>query len=144
MNALKKLAFFILVGFFISIPAYADMFFGEKDFIYKIQDIGIKNKDAEPLYLGHRVTIKFFIAGIYLEDNGYVLSSKTNNEKKYLQLDDKLIHNLQAEGVLQTPVPKYKVSGMDYLLGYSLWVIIFVFGTYELIKILFSKVRRKI
>jgi hypothetical protein len=78
--------------------------------------------------LGYLTSTYFLLAGCYVEDKGYVLTKK-GDRKTYQPLDDKLKAELQAAGILPNPLPAYKLGIFDYLLGYSLWIILaFVVG----------------
>ena len=106
--------------------------FGEDDTLHEIAPT------KDPQYkLGYRTSIYFVIAGCYVKDMGYVLID-TSKSKTYVQLDEKLIAELQADGTLPNPLPPYKLSLWDYLLGYSLWIIIAVVVGISVLKKLFA------
>lgn len=50
--------------------------FGKRESIGKIQDVDLRDKDGQPLVLAHKITVRNFVAGISLHDDGYVLQRK--------------------------------------------------------------------
>jgi hypothetical protein len=79
----------------------------------------------DPNYtLCHKVRMYFFFAGVYVADDGYVLKKTLEFDGKYYPLDDAKIRELQKEGILPVPLPPYSLSFLDYLFGYSLWIIL--------------------
>lgn len=83
--------------------------------------------------LGHKVTLHFFLAGLYLSDDGYVLLPGGTTDK-YLSLSDELRRELQGDGLLPDPLPPYQISWFDYLFGYSLWIVLAVVAVWELVE----------
>ena len=94
------------------------LMFGTDEQIRKIQP----TKDLK-YTLCHKVRTYFFIAGCYVKDDGYVLQ-KAGDSEKYMSLTPALIELLQQEGELPTPLPGYSLSFVDYLFGYSNWIIL--------------------
>jgi hypothetical protein len=114
----------ILLGLSAS-PVRADMLFGPDESIHRITEIEIDEKDY---YLAFKTTIYFFVAGVYLSDDGYVLQEKhmVENGKSdwFIPLDPDEIRDLQAGGYLPDPLPRYAVPFWEYLFGYSLWLVV--------------------
>ena len=129
----------IFWGLFSARIASADMMFGDDDRFTKIQDIEYRIDENEPLYLGYRTTITFFIAGIYLTDHGYILAPRNNTDNSYYPLDDETIQELQSQGDLPKPLPPYKIELLNYMFGYSLWIIIFCVFVYTGLERLWGK-----
>ena len=50
--------------------------FGADETIHFLQDVSLKGAKEEALYLGYRTKIQFFVAGLYVTDEGYVLGVK--------------------------------------------------------------------
>lgn len=98
--------------------AFGKVWFGAKEEIDKIQDI----KGTE-YQLGHKYTLYFFIAGVYLSDDGYVLQPK-NAYGTYYPDSEEDIKIFQRAGLLPSPLPKYSIPIWQYLFGYSLWIIL--------------------
>jgi hypothetical protein len=115
------------------------MQFGEQDSFRKIQDVEFQDPKGRDLYLGYRITTKFFIAGVNLTDQGYVLAVKGSEEQEYYALSAEQIKALQAEGGLPKPLPKYVISTLDYAIGYSLWIIVAFMAVFFGIKRFFKK-----
>jgi hypothetical protein len=95
-----------------------EVMFGTEETIHIIQPT------KDPRYnLCYKTSIYFFIAGCYLADDGYVLG-KAGKPKSYIPLTEAHIRELQQEGSLPTPMPKYSISFFDYLFGYSNWILV--------------------
>ena len=103
--------------------AHASMMFGGDDNIHVIQELDLIGPENKPMQLAHRVTLHFFVAGIYTSDEGYVLIQKGNSEI-YYSLTPDLLKTYQDEGTLPNPLPAYAIPIWDYLFGYSLWIIV--------------------
>ncbi len=138
---MKTLSILLLsLGLFISGNAFAGkMMFGDNDTLHKIQDVEVTSPKGEELYLAYRTTIKFFVLGINITEQGYVLAIKDSEGQSYYPLDGTRIKELQNSGDLPNPLPKYELTKFDYAFGYSLWILIFVSGGFSLIKRQFKK-----
>ncbi len=93
--------------------------YGDDDKISFIQDLDFPGPREKKLYLGNRITTKFFGAGVFLTDHGYVLGVRSlipQDSEFYYQLDDQKVQALQAEGFLPNPMPEYKIGIVDYLI----------------------------
>ena len=113
--------------------AFAGGLFGAREKIEKIQDL-----EGTEYILSHKYTSHFFFAGIYLSDDGYVLQKKpdvTPNRPfdgmqrvqdltTYYPLSAEKIQEMQQSGVLPSPMPKYSIPILEYVFGYSLWLVL--------------------
>ncbi|HDY7489123.1 hypothetical protein [Vibrio sp. 1180_3] len=115
------------------------MMFGDDDMLHKLQDVSFKGPNGEDLYLAYRTTTKFFILGVNITEQGYVLALKNSEEKSYYPLSDVQIQGLQSVGDLPRILPKYELTIFDYAFGYSLWIFILLSVLYSLIKRQFRK-----
>jgi uncharacterized protein len=107
--------------------------FGEEDNFNKIQDLTIPSEidraDLPPEWLkgieldSHTVT-HWVGAGLWLEDVGYAIRVPGSDD--YWELNAELTKGLQDLKVLPDPLPKYEIPVMDYVFGYSLWIVIAV------------------
>lgn len=78
----------------------------------------------DPKYsLCHKYSIFFLVAGVYLQDDGYVLA-EGDDAFKYVPLDNAKIKEFQEKGLLPDPLPGYTIPVSQYLIGYSLWILI--------------------
>ncbi|MBL0214954.1 MAG: hypothetical protein IPQ07_13845 [Myxococcales bacterium] len=109
------------------------MMFGSQDDLNCIVDISLQGASSEQLCLGFRVSMTFFIGGVWTSDEGYVL--KVKNEKSYYPMPsgDEL-KEYQANGMIPSPLPSYSVPLWDYAFGFSLWIILGVMGAFAGIK----------
>lgn len=103
--------------------------FGESESIEKIQDLDIpaSETDGDSVFLAHLVSKHFFLAGIYVEDEGYVLGYE-GDDSVYKPLDSSQITMLQAAGYLPDPMPEYHIRPIDYIIGYSLWIVLAIYA----------------
>lgn len=115
------------------------MMFGEQDSFRKFQDVEFKDPNGKELYLAHRITTKFFIAGVYIKEQGYVLPLKNSEEDIYYPLTAAQIIEMQADGSLPKQLPKYEFTLWEYAFGYSLWLLIGIMAIYYVIKRIFKK-----
>lgn len=141
MKIKQILLFLIVTGIFflLSSTAKAEVVFlpfGTQERIKCIQPINkekpvsstdlssIVNEMYGPKYnLCYKYSIRFFIAGLYLHDDSYVLAER-DDDYKYIPLDKAKITELQKKGILPDPLPEYSIPLSQYLVGYSLWLII--------------------
>lgn len=101
-------------------PIKEDQPTGEKPAIWIVRDIN------RPKYsLCHKYSTVFFFAGVYLHDDGYVLA-EGDDAYKSVPLDSAKITEFQEKGVLPTPLPAYSIPLSQYLIGYSLWLLLVV------------------
>jgi hypothetical protein len=100
--------------------ARADMLFGPDESIHRITEVEI---DGETYYLAFKTTMYFFVAGVYVSDDGYVLQEK-GKTNWFIPLSQDEIRDLQAAGHLPDPLPRYTVPIWEYLFGYSLWIVV--------------------
>lgn len=96
--------------------------FGTVEEFTCIADVTIRGKDGDALCLAYKTSIEYFVAGVYVKNEGYVLGVK--GKKAYYELDAAEIGAYQAEGELPTPLPAYSLPLGTYAAGYSLWLII--------------------
>ena len=96
--------------------------FGKQESIHEIQGI-----EGTRYTLCYKTTTTFFILGVSVSDDGYVVQSLENLlRKEYIPANSGLIEKFQREGLLPTPLPPYSISLEDYLIGHSLWIALIV------------------
>ena len=143
MKLKQILHFLILIGLFflLSSTAKAEIVFlpfGTQERIKCVQPINFKKEEKTPIWttinlndpnklssynLCYKYSMRFFIAGLYLHDDGYVLAEQ-DDAYRYIPLDNAKITELQEKGILPKPLPEYSIPLSQYLAGYSLWLII--------------------
>ena len=124
---MKNSLYMLLTAFIIisySSLAEANIFFGKQSDIKNISNIELRGKDSESLYLGRLVTTYFFLLGVYVEDEGYVLGSVKDKNLYYSFPEEKVLANMQKARLLPNPLPEYKITMLEYLIGYSLYIFI--------------------
>lgn len=126
---------FLLVCF-TSVDSAQAMLFGRSEKIHKIQPID------DEYSLSHKLTIYYFVAGVYLKDDGYVAQERGISDT-YIPLTPAMIGELQTEGLLPKPLPEYSIPLIDYAAGFSLWLIIAAIGLFVFISSLFERISGK-
>jgi hypothetical protein len=118
------------------------LMFGVDESITCIQPVTLKGANDEQLCLAFKTSKIFFGAGVYLRDDGYVLKP-VNEYKSYYHMPgaDK-VARFQQEGLLPSPLPLYKIPVLDYLFGYSLWIVIALAIVFSVLKGRATKRRR--
>ena len=119
-----SIAGLMLVGILAFSNQVHSMGFGGQETIHKIVDVKLKGANSEKLFLGYKTYILFFIAGIYVKDEGYVLGISGSNSKYYPFPSGEELKNFQASGMLPTELPEYSIPFIEYVFGYSLWIIL--------------------
>jgi hypothetical protein len=87
------------------LPAKAKLMFGNDETIHFIQDVTATGAQGEKLYLVYKITKTFLFAGIWLQDDGYVLGVKGEGRRYYTMPKDDELKRLQAGGFLPNPLP---------------------------------------
>ena len=116
---------------------FAGFMFGAKEEVDKIQDI-----EGTNYKLSHKYTLYFFIAGVYLSDDGYILQDKTAFDTYYPHSDE-AIRDFQTKGLLPSSLPKYSIPLIEYLFGYSLWIVIALSAAWPSLKHLLRRLTGK-
>ncbi|MBU0500601.1 MAG: hypothetical protein KJ675_07200 [Gammaproteobacteria bacterium] len=109
-----------------STPVYAKgipLFFGEQEEIHKIADVNLKGGEGEDLFIGYRTRELYLLAGVYVTDEGYILGVTSDESKYYPFPSGDELKAFQESGMLPEKLPEYSLSTLDYIFGYSLWLI---------------------
>lgn len=101
--------------------------FGKSERIVDISDVDIKGPNGEELYLAYKTTKVFFIMGVYMSNDGYVLGIK-KSFNSYYPLSEAKIKELQKSGALPAVLPSYKIPFSEWLWGFSLWILGVIIG----------------
>jgi hypothetical protein len=125
MEMFVRLAAAVLAAVFMlaSQAASAAALFGTEEKIHYIQDVDITSQDNQPLFLGYKTSTTYLLAGVSITDDGYVFGLRSDHTK-FIATSPEEIAKFQASGLLPTPLPPYQISMIDYLLGYSLWIVL--------------------
>jgi len=102
--------------------------FGKSERIINISDVDIKGPNGEELYLAYKTTSVFFIMGVYMSNDGYVLGVK-KSFNTYYPLSEEKIKELQKSGALPVILPTYKIPLTEWLWGFSFWMLLIVVAT---------------
>lgn len=116
--------------------------FGTDEELTCIADVPLKGASGDALCLAYKTSTHYFLAGVYVSDDGYVLKSKVRSDA-YVPLDARKIQTHQAAGELPTPLPGYSISFGTYFVGYSLWLALGLMLVVEVVRRLAAK-RRKV
>lgn len=130
-----------IAGLLLSMPLYfawshtaeARVRFGEDHTIHFIQNVDIKGPHDEVLYLGYKITTFYLFAGVYVRDDGYILGIKGHEGSGHFNLTADQIEDYQHRGLLPNPMPHYSISIYEYIMGYLLWIVLFIIGMWALL-----------
>ena len=122
---------FILVTFILMVlssrDAHATLYFGTWDKVQHLQDLNEKGPKGEALSLGYVTTTHAFLLPYRLSGD-YVLVVKGGAKdlrggpmNVFHRLPQEKITQMQRAGALPTPLPAYRHTIFDYLMGYVLW-----------------------
>jgi hypothetical protein len=104
--------------------AHADAaLFGEQDSIRFVADTTIQTPGGR-LYLGHRVTTHAFLLPFAVEDRGLVFGVSGDPGRFVPIPPAEELAGLQAAGLLPRDLPRPQLGWTDYLVGYSLELVI--------------------
>lgn len=154
----------VFVALFASNKTYGDVYFGKGERIKCIEPLKraipntvdngeifrpvILDSTGKPFnpstMLCYKYSIQYFILGVAIHDDGYVLA-KGDDSYEYFPLDETKLRDLQADGTLPNPLPGYSLTWMQYAAGYSLWLLIAIVVLALLgwagLKMMFGKLR---
>ena len=122
----KRSIGFVLALFLMAFAGEARAWtpFGTVEHVNPIQDVGLTTPDGDPLYLGYKTSTVYFIGGVYVHNDGYVLGLKSVS-KRYVDMPPPdLLASFQKQGKLPDPLPPYHLGVVEYLKGYSLWIVV--------------------
>jgi hypothetical protein len=121
---------FILAGFILMAVSAQDahaLKFGTQDSVQHLQDLTAKGPNGEALQLGYVTTTHFFMLAYGLSGD-YVLivrgAAKDLSGRArdiFHRLPKEKIEQMQRAGALPNPLPPYRHTIFDYLMGYVLW-----------------------
>lgn len=114
---------------------------GDQESVRKLQHIDLKGPRGESLYLGHKITKSFFLLGVSIKDDGYVIGVEGQSDIYYPMIKGEKLDQLKTLKLLPEPFPSYKLGIMDYLTGYSFWIALIIVGFYYGGKLLLRKTR---
>jgi hypothetical protein len=96
------------------------LMFGTQERVNHLQDINMKGPKGEALYLGFLTSMHAFMLPYSVSDGGYVLGIK-GVSGEYYQLPQEKIEPMQRAGVLPNPLPVYRRTAFDKVVGHILW-----------------------
>lgn len=118
------------------------LMFGKDETLTCIQPVTLKGADGEPLCLAFKTSKYFVGAGVYLKDDGYALKVTSKKDTFYPMPDAAELKAFQAQGLVPDPLPPYSVPFIEYLFGYSLWIIVAGVIVFERLKSAQTKKRK--
>jgi len=120
------LAMFVLMAL-SGQAAHATLRFGTSDKVQHLQDLKEKGPKGEALSLGYVTTTHSFMLP-YKMTGDYVLVVKASARDIgggardiFHRLPQEKIEQMQRAGALPNPLPPYRHTIVDYLMGYVLW-----------------------
>ncbi len=98
--------------------------FGTVEHISRLEDVALRTPAGDALYIGHKTSTAYFLLGVFVNDDGYVLGLRSE-PKHYVDMPPPaMLAEFQKEGTLPDPLPPYHLGLSDYLWGYSLWLVV--------------------
>jgi len=128
--------FTIILMLFASMSAVAQagsLRFGKDTQIIKLQDIRMKGPKGEELYLGYLLETDYFVLGTGVQDKGYVIGIKGQDDGFYRIPDAQKVQIAKNTGLLPREFPAYTITPLQYAIGYSLWLSIAILCLWMLI-----------
>ena len=110
------------------VAAFALVQFGTQETTHILQDVRLKGAQGEQLYLGYMTRTQSFLLPMYVSDAGYVLGIKGDRERYFKMPAGAELARLQQAGALPKPLPPYRLTVGDYVMGYLLWIVLALFG----------------
>jgi hypothetical protein len=86
--------------------------------------------EGTPLSLCYKAMTYFFLGGLYTTDE-YVLCENAASKRYWNLPSPEKLAALQERGLLPKPLPPYKRDFIDYVFGYSLWVLLAVLALWH-------------
>jgi hypothetical protein len=118
--------FACVVALMVFPPASASALtlFGTAEDIHPIQDVDLAGPDGQTLFLGYKTSTTYFIGGVSVRDDGYVLGLRSDHSRFLDMPPTEAVTGFQTQGLLPSPLPSYSLGLLDYLRGYSLWIVV--------------------
>ncbi len=116
-----------LLAVLILLPAPAEaakLHFGPDEKLHVIAETKILN-NGKPVSLCYKAYTFFLIGGVYTTDEYVLCEGGASTTYWPMPQGDKLA-GLQQQGLLPSPLPAYERPAFDYVMGYSLWLLIVV------------------
>ncbi len=110
-------------------PASAATFnVGPETVVRHLVDVRLQNGSGEPLYLGYAITYHWFGLPYAVSRGSYVLHVK--DKPVQYELEEARLVEWQAQGHVPSPLPVYRMSMADYILGNLLWIVAGLLGVW--------------
>jgi len=113
--------------------------FGTQDSFDCVVPKTFQGPNHDQVCLASKVSLHFVGAGVYLSDEGYVL--KVSGKEEFYSLTPANLKDLQSAQLIPDPLPPYHIAWYQYVIGYSLWIIIGIVVLISLLQRFFGKLR---
>lgn len=112
----------ILSGLLVS-PASARRYrHGPDEALHVIVKTGVVSSDGAALFVCYKTYTYYLLAGLYTNDELVLCEGET---KRYWALPPAAeLASMQKAGLLPDPLPTYRRPVLDYVIGYSFWLIL--------------------
>ncbi len=132
MKRVSILFSFMIISLFANTSLYAGIpiIHGHFQDIHKIVDVKLKGSNGDKLFLGYMTESYYIEAGVYIKDEGYILGVEGKEGSFYPMPTGNDLKSFQKNGFLPNPLPQYNIPIKDYIIGYSLWIILFLVIAY--------------
>jgi len=142
MKKISIIFTFIIISLFTSTSLQAagiPIIYGHYEDINKIVNVKLTDKQNRQLFLGYKTDSFYIEAGVFIKDQGYVLGIENGNGSYYPMPTGESLKYYQKNGLLPNPLPSYNIPILEYIKGYSLWIILFLFIAYYIGKYVSKK-----
>ena len=133
----EVIVLFICLVFSTSV--HAKFYFGKDESINFIMDVKLEGAKGENLQLSRIVIRESFLLPYHVKDGGFILTIKGNHDSYFDFPKDKKLVELQNKGLLPKPLPEWKLSTLDIIIGYALWEALGLMFVWNLIKKVFRR-----
>ncbi|MEI9902151.1 MAG: TerB family tellurite resistance protein [Hyphomicrobium sp.] len=107
----------------LALPAEAaKLRFGDDETLHVVAPTQLGTA-GKPISLCYKASTYFFVAGVYTTDE-YVLCEGGTSTRYWPMPAAAPLAALQGQGMIPAPLPPYKRDVLDYVVGYSLWLVI--------------------
>jgi tellurite resistance protein len=136
-RAMLALALFAALSLVPASAEAAKLHFGPDETLHVIAETKLSD-GSTPLSLCYKTYTYFVLAGVYTTDE-YALC-EGGASKRYAPLPSGAeLAKLQQQGLLPLPLPSYSRPLLDYVFGYSLWLLIAVVAVWTYVETRRSK-----
>lgn len=112
-----------LLSLLLAAPAHAGkLVFGTSEAVRFVANTTLRGPGGERLFLGRKITTQAFLLPYWAKDDGFVLGISGESSRYFPLPTGADLEKLQDAGFLPRPMPRWEMSGLDWMFGHLLWV----------------------